>query len=135
MLDTVLTLQPRDIARTDGDVESMTITEARQYLDVLERSGADNTGLPRVIYQTKFSYPFANLILVLLGVPLAAVRRRGGQATVMGLGLFVAFAYLAAMKLLEPFGYQGIISPVLTAWLPHLAFLALAVYILLQARK
>ncbi|WP_243664590.1 LptF/LptG family permease, partial [Rhodothermus marinus] len=69
------------------------------------RSGAGHLGRPLVAYYSKFAYPFANLILVLIGVPLASVRRRGGQAVQIGIGLGVAFAYLALQKLIEPFGY------------------------------
>jgi lipopolysaccharide export system permease protein len=134
-MDTVLNLLPRNMARTDGDVESMTISEAADYLDILERAGASNLGLPRVSYFGKFAYPFSNLILVLLAVPLAAVRRRKGQAMVLGIGLFLAFVYLALMKLLEPFAYSGQLSPALIAWLPHTLFFVTALVVLSQARK
>jgi lipopolysaccharide export system permease protein len=133
--DTVLTLLPRDMARTDGDVDAMTITEASHYIESLERAGADNLGLPLVTYYGKFAYPFANVILVLLGVPLAAVRRRGGQGLVLGLGLLLAFVYLALQKLLEPFGFSGLLPPLLAAVAPHVVFLGVAVVALLRARR
>jgi lipopolysaccharide export system permease protein len=123
-VDTTLTLRPRDMARTDGDVDAMTIPEAKNYLDTLRRSGADHLGRPLVAFHSKFAYPFANLILVLLGVPLASVRRRGGQSVVIALGLFTAFAYLSIQKILEPLGYSGTLTPWMAAWLPHLIFLA-----------
>lgn len=133
-LDTVLSLTPRDLARVQGDVDAMTITEARDHLQTLKRTAANRTGPSLVAYQSKFSYPLANLILVLLAVPLASVRRRGGHAVQLGIGLFVAFAYLAAMKLTEPFGYAGAISPTLAAWLPHVVFALLALWFLWRAR-
>lgn len=134
-MDTSLQVFPRDLARTESDVESMTLTEAADYVAALKRSGADQLGRTLVGYYTKYSYPFANLIVVLLGVPLAAVRRRGGQAVRFGIALGLAFLYLAIMKLTEPFGYSGEVSPILTAWLPHLIFLVGAVLVLLRARK
>ncbi len=134
-LDTVLSILPRDLARTERDVESMTIPAAAAYIEDLERSGAGGLGRPRVGYFVKFAYPFANLILVLIGVPLAAVRRRGGQAVVIGLGLVTAFAYLAVQKLTEPFGYSDTLDPLVTAWLPHALFFAVALLILARARK
>ncbi|MGB0649517.1 MAG: LptF/LptG family permease [Rhodothermales bacterium] len=133
-LDTTLALGPRDLARVQGDVEAMTITEARAYLQTLQRTAANRTGASLVGYHTKFSYPFANLILVLLAVPLASVRRRGGHAVQLGIGLFVAFTYLAIMKLTEPFGYAGTLSPVVTAWLPHILFALLAGWFLWRTR-
>src|SRR5690606_35996446 len=79
-LDTVLTVLPADLARSERDAERLTIPEARAYVASLERAGASRIGRPLVEYHAKFAYPLANLILVLVGVPLAARRRRGGQA-------------------------------------------------------
>jgi lipopolysaccharide export system permease protein len=88
-----------------------------------------------VAYYNKFAYPFANLILVLLGVPLAAVRRRGGQAAQFAIGLFMAFVYLSLQKLTEPFGYSGALPPTVTAWLPHATFAVVALIVLWRTRK
>jgi len=129
-LDTTLSILPRDLSRSEGDMEAMTIPQGRAYLDELQRSGANRLGLPLVIYYSKYSYPLANLILILLAIPLASVRRRRGQAVLLGIGLFVAFVYLAAMKLSEPFGYAGEISPLVAAWLPHVIFGAGALFML-----
>ncbi len=134
-LDTVLTVRPRDLARTERDADRLTIPEAAAYVAALERAGADDLGRPLVGYYTKFAYPFANLILVLIGVPLAAARRRGGQAVQFGAGLFIAFVYLAVQKLTEPFGYAGTLPPLVVAWLPHAVFLGLALWLLLRARR
>ncbi|GMQ80879.1 MAG: LptF/LptG family permease [Rhodothermia bacterium] len=135
VLDTTLTIFPRDLARTEGDMDAMTIDEGREYIDELKRSGASRIGIPLVLYYSKFSYPFANLILVILGVPLSSVRRRGGQAILLGTGLFVAFAYLSVIKIIEPFGYTGSLSPVMASWLPHVLFVFVAAIILWRVRK
>ena len=63
------------------------------------------------------------------------VDRRGGQAVQIGLGLAMAFAYLAAQKLTEPFGYSGELDPVLTAFVPHVLFFLIALLMLMRARK
>jgi lipopolysaccharide export system permease protein len=133
--DTTLRVFPRDFARTQRDVEAMTIPVAHDYLDALRRSGASHLGRPLVAYYTKFAYPFANLIVVIIGVPLAAVRQRGGQAARFAVGLLTAFAYLALQKLTEPFGYSGTLSPAVTAWMPHVAFAIVSLIVLWRTRK
>lgn len=135
LLDTTLNVFPRDFARTERDVESMPIPAARDYIDALRRSGAGNLGRTLVAYYSKFAYPLANLIVVLLAVPLASVRRRGGQAVQIGLGLLMAFFYLALMKVVEPFGYAGTLAPAVATWLPHAVFLLVALVLLVRARK
>ena len=134
-LDTLLNVYPRDLARSERDVESMTIPVAAGYVAALRRSGAGGLGRPTVAYYGKFAYPLANLILVLIAVPLAARQRRGGQAVRFGIGLLVAFAYLALQKLTEPFGYSGALSPMLAAWLPHALFATFALLFVARARK
>ena len=135
VLDTVLQVLPRDLARTERDAERLTIPEARAHIEALRRAGADQLGRPLVSYYGKFSYPIANLLLVVIGVTLASVRRRGGQAVQFGIGLFIAFAYLALQKLSEPFGYAGTLPPVVVAWLPHVLFAGFALLLLVRARK
>ncbi|NNF03287.1 MAG: YjgP/YjgQ family permease [Rhodothermales bacterium] len=134
-IDTTLSIRPRDLARSERDVEMMTVPEAREHIETLRRTGATRLGRPLVAFHSKYAYPFANLILVLVGVPLAAVRRRGGQAMQMGIGLFVAFVYLLVMKLIEPFGYSGLIAPVVAAWAPHVVFFVGGFIFLLRVRK
>jgi lipopolysaccharide export system permease protein len=133
-VDTVLNVLPRDLRRRERDVEFLTITEARSFLDGLQRSGVGGTGRPMVEYYSKFAYPFANLILIIISLPLAGVRRQGGQAVQLGLGLGVAFAYLSLQKLSEPFGYAGDLPPMVASFLPHAIFAAAAVVFLYRAR-
>jgi lipopolysaccharide export system permease protein len=88
-----------------------------------------------VAYYTKFSYPVANLLMVLIGVPMASRRRRGGQAVQLALGLGVAFLYLALQKTIEPLGFVETVPPIVAAWLPHAVFAVVAVGMLLWARR
>ncbi len=135
LIDTTLSILPRDLARSQGDVDAMSISAAKEYLDSLHRTGANRLGRPLVMYYSKFSYPWANLILILLAVPMASIRRRGGQAVQLGIGLVFAFIYLALMKLIEPFGYAGTISPMVAAWAPHVLFLILALVVMWRVNK
>lgn len=134
-LDTTLQVYPRDLARSHNDVAAMTLPAAANYLDALRRAGVGQLERQLVAYYNKFAYPFANIILVLLGVPLAAVRRRGGQAVQFAIGLFIAFVYLSLQKLTEPFGYSGALDPAFTAWIPHVTFAAIALFVLWYMRK
>jgi Predicted permeases len=134
-LDTTLRVYPRDLAQSKTDVAAMTIPDARNYLRALRRAGVGNLERPLVAYYNKYAYPFANLILVLIGVPLASARRRGGQAIQFAFGLLTAFVYLSVQKLTEPFGYAGVLTPALTAWLPHVIFALVSLVVLWWTRK
>lgn len=134
-IDTVLSLMPRDLARATGDVDAMTLTDAARFIETLRRTGANELERPLVAYYARIFYPFAHIILLLLAVPIASVRRRGGQAVRVGIALFIAFSYLSAMKLAEPFGFAGTLSPLATALIPHALFLVAGLVVLATTRK
>lgn len=134
-LDTSLAVLPVDLARSTRAAARMTIPEARSFVRSLQRTGAHFRGRPLVEYYGKFSYPLANFILILVGVPLAAHRRRGGQAIQFALGLGVAFVYLALQRVIEPLGYVETIPPIVASWLPHVVFFGVAAAMLWIATK
>ena len=134
-LDTALSVLPRDLARAERDADRLTLPEARAFVRSLERAGVTERGRPLVGYYSKVSYPFANLILVLVGVPLAARRRRGGQAAQLALGLGVAFLYLSLQKTIEPLGYVQAVAPVVAAWAPHVVFAGVAAWLFARANR
>lgn len=135
ILDTVLTLYPRHLSRTERDVESMTIPAARDHVVRLKVSGAGNLGKSLVSYYSKYNYALSIPILIVIAVALTSFNRKSGQAVRLGIAALLAFAYLTAMKISEPFGYAGDISPVLASWLPHTIFAVAAGVMLWKARK
>ncbi len=135
LLDTTLAITPADLAQTERDADKLTLPEAQAYVRSLRRAGVTDLGRPLVATYSKLTYPLANLILVLIAVPLASRRRRGGQAAQLGVGLGVAFVYLAAQKVLEPLGFAGDLPPAVAAVAPHVAFLAVAGVLLWRARR
>ena len=134
-LDTVLALTPSDLAQTERDADKLTVPQAQAYVASLRRAGVTDLGRPLVATYTKLAYPFANFVLVLMAIPLASRRRRGGQAAQFGLGLGVAFVYLAVQKVVEPLGFVGTVTPLTAAVAPHVAFFALTLVLLWRARR
>jgi lipopolysaccharide export system permease protein len=130
-----LRILPAHLARSTNDVALLTLPQASVYMDELQRSGSNNIGQPMTLYYSKFTYPFANLVVIFLGIALAATRRKGGQSVQIAIGLIVAFVYLALIKIIEPFGYSGELDPLLTAILPHAFFLVLGLIMLWRTRK
>ncbi len=135
IVDTVLTLYPRHLSRTERDVESMTLPDARDHVERLRISGAGNLGRSIVAYHSKYNYALTIPILIVIAVSLASVSRRSGQAVRLGIAALLAFVYLTAMKVSEPFGYVGDLPPALASWLPHFGFAIIAVVMLVIAKK
>lgn len=134
-VDTVLRILPRDLARTTSDVFQLTYPEILEYLESLERVGASEIGLPRVQFYGKLMYPISIIVVTILGVSLASVKRSSGTGFILGAGLAISFLYLAFMKIIEPFGAAGSIDPFYAALLPHMMFFVAAIAVLIKTPK
>ena len=82
-------------------------------------------------YQTLWHYhltfPLANLVLLLVGLPLLFTYERGRGAERMAIGGILCVFYYAFDFVFRTMGLSGGFSPVLAAWIPVLAFGSLGV--------
>ncbi|MFN0243981.1 MAG: LptF/LptG family permease [Planctomycetota bacterium] len=95
----------------------LTFSEARE----LARRDPDS-----VVYATLLQYhvtfPLANLVLLLVGLPALMRSRRGKAIEGMAAGCMLCIFYFAADFVLTNLGLQGGMDPYLAAWLPALFF-------------
>lgn len=133
--DTLLSILPQDLSRTTSDIYQLTYPEARQYIAAIERSGAGGVNIPKVHFYGRLAYPLSIIVVIIVGFSVAAVRRRGGKGIYIAAGLAISFLYLTFMKIAEPFGAHGTLSPELAATLPHAFFFLVGLFLLIQARK
>ena len=81
---------------------------------------------------TRFSYPFACIVLMLIGVPLGLSSRRGGKSTGFVLALMLFFAYYLLSVVGVGFAKSGKLSPILGVWNANLVFTILGLLLLRQ---
>lgn len=79
-----------------------------------------------VVYQTLSQYhltfPLANLVLLLVGIPLLMRRDRSRATEGITTGAILCVFYFAADFVLRNLGLQGSLDPLFAAWLPVLFF-------------
>jgi lipopolysaccharide export system permease protein len=124
---------PEELARKQLDPEEMGYFDLRNFIRKLSITGADTRNY-RVDLALKISFPFINLIVILLGAPLALTARRSGMATGFSFGLIVAFLYYAAIRVGQTYGYEGFLHPAVAAWIPNVVFAAGGVALLFAVR-
>jgi len=134
-MDSALQVYPRDLSRTTSDIYQLTYPQILDYLESIERSGAGSIEQPKVQFYSKVVYPFSMIVITIIGVCLASVRRKGGKGVYLAFGLGISFIYLAFIKLMEPLGTHGVISPFWSAATPHLFFAIVAVILTVKTRK
>lgn len=118
---TGLNFLPGDLAFKQQKIQEMNLGELKKLIDTKVKAGNDPTSI-MIEYHTRFSFAFASLIVVLFGMPLSANKRKGGLALQFGINILITFIYLGMMKIVEAFGKNGALDPLLTAWFVNILF-------------
>ncbi len=113
----------------------MSYTELRNYIQKIQASGYETTRYLTDLY-SKLSYPFLNLIMVLIGIPFALkTGRSGGMALSIGVSVMIGFAYGITFYLFLSFGKSGVFPPFWAAWTPTLLFGLTGIFTLMNIRQ
>ena len=83
----------------------------------------------------KITFPFANFILVLIGIPLAANPRRSGPSVGFGISIIISFIFFVLIRTGQSLGNNGKLPPLLAASLGNIVFLIIGFFMLFKARK
>ena len=124
---------PIDFVKSAKDPMAMNYMELKEYIGRLKKVGEKYT-TQLVELNIKLSFPFANLIILLFSIPLVTASSRSkGKGLIFGLGLLVCFTYLSALRVCQSLGYNEVLSPMVAAWLPNVAFGLLGIYFVIRA--
>jgi len=87
----------------------------------------------RVEIHKKFSIPFACIIFVLIGSPIAIRLGRSGMNMAVGLSMLVFLVYYVCLIGGEKLADRQILSPVIAMWAPNIIFGVAAVFLIRSA--
>ena len=108
--------------------------ELLKTIRLKEWMGQD-TAADRVELYLKFSFPFFNFIIIILGIPLAANPRRSGGSVGFGLSVIISFIYFVILRAGQSFGYNHKLSPLLAATIGNIIFFVIGLVMFFKARK
>lgn len=134
-MDTIIPLVPDDLILRKEDYEIMDFFEINKFIKDQKLKGAGNVIQYEVEQQKRTAYPFAALILTLIGVSLSSRKVRGGMGMHLGLGIALTFIYILFMQFATVFAVYGGLSPILAAWIPNIVFSFIALYLVRNAPK
>lgn len=121
-IDTTLNLLPKDFASTYRLAETFTLPELNRFINERIMRGSDDVETYQIEKYERFSYPFAILILTMIGVILSARKARGGVGFQIALGFILAFIFIIFVIMSRSMAQVGSVPPVLAAWIPSLVF-------------
>jgi LPS export ABC transporter permease LptG/LPS export ABC transporter permease LptF len=121
------------ISRSNTHVEALSLPELRARIATSDATAAQLKANRTYLIELnkRFSYPFACLVLMLVGVPLGLSSKRGGKSTGFVLTILLVFGYYLLSSIGVALASQGKLSPLLGVWGANILF-ALAGFILLQ---
>jgi LPS export ABC transporter permease LptG/LPS export ABC transporter permease LptF len=93
--------------------------------------GADGRRF-QIELQSRFSYPAACLVLMLVGVPLGVISRRGGKSSGFVFTLLLVILYYVLSYTGIALGRQNKLSAFLAVWLANILFAAAGSFLLWQ---
>jgi lipopolysaccharide export system permease protein len=125
---------PEVFSEEEKKPEAMDYRELQDYIATQTRSGEDADRL-WVDLHVKASFPWANLVIVLLGSALSASKRRISMAAGFGLTVAIAFVYLIFLRLGLSLGHNHTLPPLLAAWVGNLLFAVVGMALLWRASR
>jgi lipopolysaccharide export system permease protein len=120
--DTTLNLKPQDFENTYKLFETFTLPELNEHIDLLISRGSDGLEVYLIEKYTRFTQPFAIMILTAIGVIVSARKSRRGIGLQIAFGFFLAFAYILFYLLSKGIAETGNINTLLAVWLPNIIF-------------
>lgn len=133
-MDTTFLLSPDDIFIREQFAESMTLPNLLSFIELEELRGSDILTFLYLERHRRFSDPIAIFILTLLGFAISFEKSRGGIAVKIGVGLALAFLYIALL-----YGGAAVVGeeypPWLAVWMPNIVFFPLTMALLAMGRN
>ncbi|MBN2407589.1 MAG: LptF/LptG family permease [Elusimicrobia bacterium] len=117
---------PADFMTPELQPEEMNIVALKDHINNLRERGlpADRE---KVVFHHKISYPFANTVIMLIGIPLSLFRVMKNKTLSFFTSLLICFFYWGAISMGEAMGAGGYIPPFLGAWAANIIFLTLSI--------
>lgn len=121
-LDTALAIHPSEFENLEKNYEAMTIPELNAEIKKLRFRGAGNVEFYLVEKYTRFTSPFAVLILTFMGVIVSARKSRGGTGFQIALGFLLSFLYILFFIMSKSIAEAGGMPPIISVWIPNILF-------------
>lgn len=136
LLDTTIPfeIQHHQIIRLQQDPGELTFDEIGDYIATLQAGGKD-TRRQEIEYYAGWAFPWSNVVVVLIAVPFASVRRRGGIAVNIAAAMLLAFGYIAFTEVSLAVGSSTDWSPQVVGWSANACFLVIALFNLILMRR
>ena len=128
VIDTLIQMEPMDLVFSDGQQETLTLTDLRNYISKQVERGSVNVAQYEVEYHKRIASSFASFILTIIGVSLSSRKRKGGMGMYLGIGLALSFSYILLQTICATFAVNADTPAMLAAWIPNILYSIIAYF-------
>jgi len=123
------------LGRVNTPIQALSLAELWRRGNSQATTNGREASIYRIEFNKRFSYPFACLVLMLVGVPLGISSKRGGKSTGFVLTILLVFIYYFLSLVGGAFAQSGKLSPFLGVWGANLLFAAAGAILLYQMSR
>jgi LPS export ABC transporter permease LptG/LPS export ABC transporter permease LptF len=123
------------LGRVNTPIQALSLPQLWRAAKSVTSTNGREASLYRIEFNKRFSYPFACLVLMLVGVPLGISSKRGGKSTGFVLTIALVFIYYTLSLVGVAFAQSGKLSPFLGVWGANLLFAAAGAILLYQMSR
>lgn len=121
------------IVRLQLNTDEMTFTELEQNIGTLRKGGKD-TRRQEIDLSGQWAFPFVNLVVIMISIPFAAARRRGGMAVNIAAAMILAITYIAFTKVSQAVGAVIDVPVDVVGWGANVIFALVGVIVVFRTR-
>jgi len=134
-IDTVLNMTPNDFRIDTYLMDLMNYSQLRNFIKREKIKGSESIVFYEVEQYRRTAFPFATIILTLIGVALSSRKVKGGTGLHLGIGITLSFAYILFMQISTTFSVKASFPPLMAVWTPNVVFAIIAVYLIYKTPK
>ncbi|WP_158793975.1 LPS export ABC transporter permease LptF [Granulicella sp. L60] len=123
------------LGRMNTPIQALSLPELWRAAKSVSSTNGREATVYRIEFNKRFSYPFACLVLMLVGVPLGISSKRGGKSTGFVLTILLVFTYYFLSSVGVAFAQSGKLSPFLGVWGANLLFATAGAILLYQMSR
>lgn len=134
-IDTSLSLLPGDFYKNRKLIETMNYRQLRDFIESERIKGIEGIEYYEVEKHKRIAFPFATIVLTMIGVALSGRKIRGGIGLHLALGILISFTFIMFMQISTTFSVNGGLPPLVAVWIPNVLYALLAWYLIKTAPK
>ncbi|MCS6903903.1 MAG: LptF/LptG family permease [Bacteroidia bacterium] len=132
--DTALVLYPDDIYQKEFFTDCLPLDQLTAFIEREKERSSELIYELEVEKYERYAFPFATIILTLMGVAVSCKKSKGGIALQLGIGIALSFTYIFILVSAQVIGKE-ILPPWFAVWLPNLLFFIIALILIFLAPK